>query len=504
VAFPNFNEDSALQKPLEHFRAKTKRLKIHPLELLLLWIVGVHLVFLPWAIGGMRLWGQLVSITLALASLGVALIPRHYTEEHTGAGGFRLVTWPKLVRFPIFWIGLLLFGYIALQGSNPAWIYRDDGKGWWMEAIPYIEWLPTSVSVPFDHGGGPWRVMIVYASAWLMGCAIWVGFTRRRTLQALFIAVSANGIALAGFGLIQRMLSNGKLFWFWESPNSSFFSSFVYKNQAGAYLNLTLAVTCGLGTWYYLRGLRRLEKSNPAGLFAFFATCIAVAILVSYARGATLIMLLFLCGCAVAFTVKHLRAPNAARRPVVGIALLLIFCFFLKTGFDALNSREAWTRLSNGLNGQDTSLESRRTATQAAIEMWGNSWRWGVGAGCFRFLFPVYQQHYPSILTLDGKADGPHAYWEHAHNDLVETSLELGVPGLALVLAAGCFLSVRLIRIQFWGNPLGGCATFGNILLIVYARWDFPLQCPAVLVLWVALSVATLSWTQFEEMNPKG
>src|SRR5689334_9229359 len=43
-----------LQKPLENFRARTKRLAIHPLELAVLWVVGAHIVFLPWALGTMR------------------------------------------------------------------------------------------------------------------------------------------------------------------------------------------------------------------------------------------------------------------------------------------------------------------------------------------------------------------------------------------------------------------------------------------------------------------
>ena len=85
-----------------------------------------------------------------------------------------------------------------------------------------------------------------------------------------------NGLALAVFGLVQRLLSNGKMFWRWESPNPSFFSSFIYKNHAGAYLDLALAVTCALAAWYYLRGVRRLEKSNPAGVFVFFAICVGV------------------------------------------------------------------------------------------------------------------------------------------------------------------------------------------------------------------------------------
>ena len=86
---------SELQKPLDHFRAKTKRLKIHPLEILVLWIVATHLVFLPWAIGAMAVWGQFVSLGFAVLGFIFALWPRSYTEEHTGSNTFRLVMWPR-------------------------------------------------------------------------------------------------------------------------------------------------------------------------------------------------------------------------------------------------------------------------------------------------------------------------------------------------------------------------------------------------------------------------
>jgi O-antigen ligase len=449
VDSPSPSDFSELQRPLEHFRAKTKRLKIHPKEMLLLWVVSLHLIFLPWAIGGMRLWGQLISLAFAVLTFALALVPRRYTEEHTGANSFRLIMWPKMRSFPIFWLGLALLAYVTVQGLNPAWIYVQNYNGWWMQGIEHVGWLPSGVSVPFERGG-PWRMLLIYASAWLTVCAIWTGFTRRRSLQIFFITIAGNGLALAGLGLAQRILPNGKMFWLWESPSASFFSSFVYKNHAGSYLDLTLAVTCGLAAWYYLRGLRRLEKSSPAGLFAFFATSIGVTILVSYARGATLVMLVFLCVCVTVFVIHQLLVPNTntTRKPIVAIMLMMIFGYFLKTGLDTLQSHEAWTRLSKGLSGQDASLESRRIATTAALDMLKENWAMGAGSGSFRFLFPAYQQHYPEIFA----ANGVRLYWEHAHNDLVEIAAELGAPGVALLLAAGFYLAARLVKDFFWGN----------------------------------------------------
>ena len=77
----------------------------------------------------MRPWSQITSLILGIAGLVVALIPRHYTPEFSGVNNFRLIPWPRLMRFPIFWIGLLLLGYIAIQALNPAWAYFQSDRG---------------------------------------------------------------------------------------------------------------------------------------------------------------------------------------------------------------------------------------------------------------------------------------------------------------------------------------------------------------------------------------
>ena len=485
-----------LQRPLDHFRANKKRLEIHPTEKLVLWAVCAHLIFLPWALGTMWIWAQFTSFALAVIGFGLALLPRSYTEEHTGSNSFRLFMWPRLVRFPLFWLGAALLGYVALQALNPAWAFVSNGQGWWMQKIEHTAWLPPGVDTPFERWN-PWRMLLIYSAAWLTVCTLWVGLTRRRSLQTLFIVVATNGLLLAIFGTAQRMMGNGKLFWFVDSPNPAFFSSFVYKNHASAYLLLTLAVTCGLAAWYYLRGLRRLEKSNPSGVFTFFATCIAVAILTSYARGVTLTMLAFLAICVAVFIGHQLLIKNTTGKPIVAVVLLFVFGFFLKTGLEALNTGEAWSRLKMGLNREDASLASREWATESTVAMLKDHWTTGVGAGAFRYLFPIYQHQNPRLITRP-------MFWEHAHNDVVQFPIELGLFGVVAIAASAGYLLLSLTRSYFWENPLSGCTVLGSTLLVVYAWWDFPFQCPAILITWCALGVAITLWTKLEEMNVRG
>jgi hypothetical protein len=494
---PTPSDYAARQRPLEQFRANTKHLKIHPQERALLWLVGGHLCLLPWAIGDTRPWAQFPSFALAVITFVFALVPRNYSEDQTGSNRFRLIMWPKLVRFPIFWLGLALLVYVTVQGANPAWEYKTDaaGKLWWMQRIKSIAWLPTGVKVPFALWG-PRRMLLIYSTVWLMVCAIWVGFTRRRTLQLLFLAFSVNGVLLAALGLAQRILSTQKIFWFWEPPvNSVIFSSFIYKNHAATFLDLTLFVTCGLAAWYHFRGLRRMEKSNPSGVIAFFATAIGVAILVSYARGATVAMLAFLCLGVAAFVVYQVQAGSGHRKPIVAIALVLIFGYFLKTGFEALNSREAWDRLKAGITNEDNSLRARKITTEASLEMLQDYWKLGAGAGSYRFLFPIYQKRHPEIAVRQ--------FWEHAHNDIVETPLELGFPGTLLLLGSGGYLLLLLVRTYFWRNPLSSAVIVGLGLVLGSSWWDFPFHNPAILVFSCALFVLAAMWSVMEDANAK-
>ena len=483
--------------PLELFRGPSKRRGLHPLEVRLLWLVSAHIVFLPWAVGGMRLWGQISSLVLATAGFMVAMTPRIYTGDSAEDGPYRVSFTGKLLRFPLFWLGLALLVYVALQGLNPSWVYQTDGKVWWMKRLNSISWLPTGVSVPFQHGGGPWRALVIYASAWLTMCTVWVGFTRRRTVRLLFIVIASNGLALSLFGLIQRLLSNGKIFWFWDSPNESFFSSFFYKNHAGAYLNLCLAVASGLAAWHYLRGIRRHEKSNPSGLYVFFALVIAMSVFVSYSRGAAIAMMVFACLAIVGFVIHQWYTPNATRRPLVIFCLAVILGLFLKIGLESLDATEAWSRINHVFSGEDASVNYRKVATTASLDMYGDYWARGTGAGGFRFLFPTYQHRYPEICTESGKP----VYWEHAHNDILEFPIELGLFGTLLILAAGTWWVQFQLRSTFWKTPLGLLVIIGGGLTVAHAWGDFLFQCPAILVLWSVLFVAIALWSRFESRH---
>lgn len=494
---------AAHSKPRGVFRSKANRRALHPLERTALCAIGVHLAALPWMFGTTRPWPQWISFGLAAIGFVISLIPRNYTEEHTGSNRFRLVMWPRLVKFPIFWLGLTLLGYIALQALNPAWTYESNGKAWWMRKIDAKPWLPNGVIAPFEKWN-QWRMLVIYGSGLMSVSAIWVAFTRRWTLQLFLTGLAINGLLVSILGLAERISKAEKLYWFFETPNSAFFGSFVYKNHGAAYVYLTLVVTCGLASWYHVRGLRRMEKSNPAGLFVLCAMIIAGSVLVSYARGISVLMLAFLFGSTTGFAIHQALLPKESRRPIILVALALVFGFFAKTGFEAIRPEEAWNRVKQGVTQQDDSLASRLRVTTAAKEMLRDDWKMGVGAGAFRFLFPIYQFRHPELVSSPYGVDTVQLYWEHAHNDIIQFPIELGFIGCGLLSLGVTWWAAALIKARFWDNSLSVCITFGASLILLYAWWDFPFQCPAVLITWCVLWVAATMWAQFESAAEKG
>lgn len=325
-----------------------------------------------------------------------------------------------------------------------------------------------------------------------------MALTRRKSLKIILLAIAVNGAALALFGIIQQLARTPDMFWYWRSPAIMFFSSFVYKNHAASYLLLALAILMGFASWYSLRSLRRMEKSNPAGVMTFLGLCTAVGIWVSYARGVALAALLFLLISAAVFLVQRIFLLLRFREFAGGLILAILFAVFFKIGLDAVDYTKAWRRMSGAFSEGSIVLAERQEVTRAALEMLGDNWKKGVGAGSFRFLFPIFQHRYPDLTSRNGRA----MFWEHAHNDLVQFPIELGLSGAVLIVSLIGYLGVLLVRNRFWRNPLASNVVLGALLLLATAWWDFPFQCPAVMITWWTLLLIAVMWSSFDRLNP--
>ena len=492
---------------LDQFRRGPKRLKLHPLEKLLLWIVALHLCFLPWALGTMHVWSQGISFGLSLVAFILSLLPRNYRGEYVDGPPFRFHPSSKLFHFPVFWLGLAALVYILVQALNPSWVYRTNGLSWWLDPIHSVNWLPSGMDTPFGLSS-PWRSLILAATALMTVCTIWIGFARRRALHALLVVLVLNGVAFAIVGIAQKLTQTKEILWFIAGKPDYFFATIIYKNHAAAYLNLILASAIGLALWQRHQAGQRLERADPSSVFLLAALTLFVADIFTTSRlGMMLGAAALLLGLG-AYGVTLLKQRHTAGSPAPLLVTLGLLIVFLGLGLSQVD----WSRLSERFKSliadrhSSVSVINRVQARDATWDMFREHPIKGWGAGSYRFGFPHYQQKYPRISeeqVWNGQKLVSHRlFFEYAHNDYVQCLAEFGLLGSALIGGIAIYWIVRMARLRFWTHPIGCTAVIATGVTAVHCWADFQLHNPANLMTLGAILAIASNWVSFERPDP--
>jgi tetratricopeptide (TPR) repeat protein len=282
-------------------------------------------------------------------------------------------------------------------------------------------------------------------------------FHTPRSQLWLCTLLAVNGAAIAFFGLVQQLTWNGLLYW--KIPllgGGGPVGPFVNRNNAGGFLNLCLAGAVVMTIWtvgrhgsgglaaerfpaWKHRGL--LERAgyrlrefvlhlNAATLLAvILMVCIVAGILCSLSRGAFLAM--------IGATVVTGSVVSCARRRIVGG---WHFALIAAAGLGLVS----WVGMNNSVKSQLATMLNQKAMEHSLIPHWKSGlraipdfWRLGSGLGTYRYVYGQYQQQ-------------PCEKWYyHAENQYLETAVEYGVPGLALLLTMIVLVAVagwRLLR----------------------------------------------------------
>ncbi len=484
----------------------------------------VHLCFLPWALGTMHQWSQAVSLALAVLGFAVALWAKpddrgQSTDDRgrtteVGLQSSKGETLPsdvrrqtsdirppssavrRLLKFPLFWLGLALLVYIAIQALNPEWRYTTNGKVWWLTPVPNISWLPTSVDSPFERFNA-WRQLIIYASAWLTLCTAWIGLTRRRSLAILLTSLAANALVLVLVGFYLRSVHPvNQLLWFaGVRPNTVTFASFIYKNHAGAYLALMAVVCVALGARHYERALKEHARSSPALLYVLGALGLLFAVVFTYSRGGTGLLGAYMFAASFVFGVYRYFDRTTSTTPRVvtfTVAGMVAFVFiFAIAQLDFRRAAERFEKLADP-ERKDVSVSQRLEVNTASWDMLSNTWPRGVGAGGFSYRFPPYLQRFENSYR------GGNLFWRYPHNDWLQAPIELGVTGVALLGAGLLWWLVHLVRHGIWRQLPSLLLTLGLLQTLMHASFDFVFQNPAILITWLVLAIVAARYTTLE------
>jgi multisubunit Na+/H+ antiporter MnhB subunit len=380
-----------------------------------------------------------------------------------------LLAKPRLPKLNLF--SAILTGLLLLQGwimvFNPKQRF-EPGVFAYSNLPGAILWLPGVV----DRATAEPQLLLVTG---LIG-AFWIAgdlTASRRWRRRTWWVMTLTGISLVGLGLVERLTGARAIFWDpVADTGSTFFATYRYHANAGAFLNLVLPLIAAKAALAFSR-----RPSHTGKTFWSIAALMTAACAFINVSKAGMVIAAFI---LLAMAYQQLnRSPNEyqhsskTRLTAVVVSLALLFALIWAFGFGDSLSR--WIELSNS-----ETASSRWLVDQAIVRhVLSNSGWWGFGPGTFQITFPFFTE------TLGDRVAG---VWQNAHQDYLQGLIEWGYFGGAVwaaLLFGGLGIAIERHRRQqhswvaetrlfssacilsFWG-------------LLLHALVDFPLQIPSL------------------------
>ena len=373
---------------------------------------------------------------------------------------------------------------LASQLSTEAAALRTEFDG----STPQL----TTLSVGSTLTRRQLALFSVGASFFFVGIVL---FRRREQLKWLFWAITANGAALGLWGIIQKTSRQNEILPGIAAPDYGlYFSSYINHSSAAGYLNMCLGGSIGLLILYLSKHRRTVRRSrghessgqpNPADT-AFSRVCqqllkphtltvcvltgaIVAGVAFSLSRGGWF-------SAGIAFVVVLMSLNRAVPlRFLLLLALLAGGCASLFV----FNSGQL-----EGLEQRVSTLELDRTLENGRLGHWKDGFATaqkflatGSGLGTYGYVY------------LTNEQNNKNAWFDHAHNQYLETLVDAGIPGLLLLLAALTMVACAIGRNlrderRFW---VGSAIAFVFASQVTHAFSDFGLYMSANMCLLAVL-----------------
>jgi O-Antigen ligase len=297
-----------------------------------------------------------------------------------------------------------------------------------------------------------------------------------RWLLRLWFTTALVAGSIAFLGLLQKATGAQMIFWqtapVWGAK--TFFATYYYHGNAGAYLNLVWPLIAGLA-------VRAFTTPSHPGMRALWLSVLILtlaAVLANTSRMAQLIALLLLIALCVQLGPVLLRRLSRIDKnvAVAGAIAVLLTLFALGQATHLEQPLNRWQSVTARI-----SSDARWQASHVAIGALRDIGFFGFGPGTFRVVFPSYNN------MANKPAPGR---WRFLHEDYLQTALEWGWLGSslwALLFFGGIAIGIRSYKkfaVREWTprrrrllQPLVIVALAGVAL---HALVDFPLQIVSI------------------------
>lgn len=284
----------------------------------------------------------------------------------------------------------------------------------------------------------------------------------RRSTQAkaVAVAISAYGVALASFALIQGLTSNGKLYWIFTPHFGGWiYGPYVNHSHYAGLMEMLVPVPLVFCLTRFAKGRLRLAAAGGAALMAG-------TIFFSGSRGGMVAIVIEFVVLGL-ILVKVEGSSKAARG--LGYFAVMVVCLLIGVGGVELSQRVA--TLSSETR-HELSGGVRWTINKDSIQMFARKPILGWGLGTFSTAYPQFRTFYTDFFINE------------AHDDYLQLLVETGLAGFVTML----WFLTRMFRsamrkLRDWPNEISGAVTLACLLgcvgILVHSFVDFNLQVPA-------------------------
>ena len=433
---------------------------------LTLGILTLILALAPLPLGSAR---PLPWSVLALAA-AVLLVVAVLAEFLDPAPSFLL----RPLRIPLAFMALV-FAWIVFQ-MLPTGLALPYASIWSMAQDVLGTALSPSISIDRYQSAADLLHLLTYVAIFF---AAWRAARDGESARFLLRAIGWIGAIYALYGIIVYSLGNGTILWLHKwAYREDLTGTFVNRNSFATFLGLTLV--CNLASLSELFARRIDTSSRRTKILSAFESIfsqglwtalriilIGGALLLTHSRGGAISTLIAI----AVVSLLIMRAPSfrgAWRTPLV-VATILGVCLVGIAGGAGLLARFETTAIS---------ADGRATVYVETMQAIKEHPIFGTGLGTFQFVYPTYQT--PDIS----------AFYDLAHDDYLENTLDLGIPAALVFFAALALLAAQCLRGVFGRRRdaiYPGIAFAATVLVGAHAVVDFSLQIPAVAVLYAAI-----------------
>lgn len=301
------------------------------------------------------------------------------------------------------------------------------------------------------------------------GMFVLVSRAEERSLAAFAVTLAVMAALSVVVGLIQLVNGENSPLYLYTSTNRGQPVGFFANSNHLATLVLTaMPFLAALVATVRARGEKVEGWAADTIILGALAVILLLGVVVDGSIAGLGLLLPTLIGCYLL-----VRQGRNRRLLLIGAGVTLLLVAIFVTA--ALNSPILAGYAQTSLAAGPTSRLGFYQHTIAAI---GAYFPLGTGLGSFVSVFPAFEN--PQLVDS--------IFVNHAHNDYLEFVLELGLPGLVLILA---FLAWWIWRaLAIWRDPDSGllarAATISSAVILAHSLVDYPARTAAVLAVMVA------------------